>query len=109
MRIGELRHRITIQQQSSIQDGYGQPVSSWIDVATPWSSIEPLSGREFFAAQQVNSETTTRIKIRYLAGVVSKMRVVYGLKIYDILYVIDPEERHREMQLMCKELIPGGQ
>ena len=109
MRIGELRHRIVIQQQSSIQDGYGQPVSSWIDVSTLWSSIEPLSGREFFAAQQVNSETTTRIKIRYLAGVVSKMRVVYGLKIYDILYVIDPEERHIEMQLMCKELIPSGQ
>ncbi|TGE33172.1 phage head closure protein [Desulfosporosinus sp. Sb-LF] len=32
-----------------------------------WASIEPLSGREYYAAQQVNAEITHRIKIRYRA------------------------------------------
>lgn len=104
MNIGKLRRKIIIQQQTSTQDGYGGTVKTWTDVATVWASVEPLDGREFFAAQQVNSEVTTRIKLRYLAGVVSKMRIVHGTKTYDILSVIDPEERHKELQVMCKEL-----
>lgn len=109
MNAGKLRHRITIQQQQeSTKDSYGALVESWLDVAASiWASVEPLSGREFYAAQQVNSETTTRITIRYRSGVISKMRAVYGERIYDILSVIDPEERHIEMQLMCKELTPN--
>jgi len=129
---GKLRHRITIQEPISIQDTYGQPnvwidvgapsgignitdevitaaiAEPWADVATIWASIEPLSGREFFAAQQVNAEVTTRIRTRYLAGIKSSMRVVYGSRIFDIQSIIDIEERHTEMHLMCKELPQNG-
>jgi SPP1 family predicted phage head-tail adaptor len=103
--LGRLRHRVTIQQQSSTQDGYGEQVNTWNDLITVWASVEPLKGREHFAAQQVKTETTTRIKMRYRAGIVSKMRVAYGSKTYDIMSVIDLEERHIELHLMCMELI----
>jgi len=103
---GKLRHKVTIQQPSATKDGYGALVENWSDVKTVNASVEPLSGRELFAAQQVHSETTTRIKMRYRAGITSKMRVVYGTRIYDILAPIDPEERHRYLLLMCRELIP---
>lgn len=103
--LGRLRHRVTLQQQSSTQDGYGEQVNSWSDLKTVWASVEPLKGRELYAAQQVKTEITTRIKMRYRAGVVSKMRVVYGSKTYDILSVIDAEERHIELHLMCMELM----
>lgn len=103
--LGRLRHRVTIQQQSSTQDGYGEQVNTWSNLKTVWASVEPLQGRERFAAQQVQTETTTRIKMRYLAGIESKMRVAYGTKTYDIMSVIDLEERHIVLHLMCMELM----
>ena len=106
MNPGKLRHRIIIQkQEESSKDGYGALVENWSDFKTVWSSVEPLVGRELFAAQKINAETTIRVKMRYVAGITSKMRVVYGTRIFDILAPIDPEERHRELHLMCKELI----
>jgi len=102
-----MRHRITLQSPSAELDATGQP-ASWNDVATVWAAVEPLRGREYFAAQQVNAETTTRIRIRYRAGVTSAMRGRYGSRTYDIVSVIDVDERHVELQLMCTERKGGG-
>ncbi len=108
MNPGDLRHRITIQQKSITKDSEGIPSETWPDFATAWAAIEPLQGREFFSAQAVNAQVTTRIRIRYLAGICPTMRVSYGTHIYDIQVVIDVEERHRELQLMCQEVVSGG-
>lgn len=99
--------RITIQQQTDARDESGQPLDNWIDVATDiFASIEPISGKEFFAAQQVNSEATARIWINYRTGILPKMRVVYGTRKFEIIGPpIDFEDRHIELQLICKELI----
>jgi SPP1 family predicted phage head-tail adaptor len=99
------RHRITLQELVTGQDEAGQPVQEWQDVATVWGAVEPLRGREYFAAQQVQSEVTTRIRIRYRSGVRPDMRVLYDGRLYNINAVIDPEERHMELQLMCKEVL----
>jgi len=108
MNPGKLRHRITIQQRSSEQDGYGGQIDTWDDVATVWASVEPLTGRALFAAQELNSEVTIKITMRYRAGITYAMRVAYGTRTFDILAPIDPEERHIELHLMCKEMIPNG-
>jgi len=105
MRSEALKKRITIQQQSTTQDSFGSPIDTWTTVATVWASIEPINGKEFFAASQVNAEVTTRIRIRYLSGIEPAMRVLYGTRLYNIQSVIDYKESHAEMQLMCKEVI----
>lgn len=99
------RHRVTIQQKGKVQDEYGQEREDWMDVATVWAAVEPLRGREYFEAHQVQAEVTTRIRIRYRPGVRPDMRVVYNGRIFNIQSVIDPEERHRELQLMCREVV----
>lgn len=99
------RHRITLQELVTGQDEAGQPVQEWQDVATVWAAVEPLRGREYWAAAQVQSEVTTRIRIRYRSGVRPDMRVLYDGRLYNINAVIDPEERHMELQLMCKEVL----
>lgn len=99
------RHRVTLQQRAADQDEAGQPVDTWKDVATVWGAVEPLRGREYFAAAQVQAEVTTRIRIRYCRGIRPDMRVLYDGRLFNILSVIDPEERHRELQLMCREVI----
>ena len=108
---GKLRHRIAIQSLtagSPQQTGSGMPDESWGTVVTVSASIEPLNGRELFAALEHHAETTTRIRIRYRSGVTAKMRVSHGGTIYNILSVIDSEKRHKEMQLMCSDGVNEG-
>lgn len=105
MKIGQLRHRIVLQEYTSTQDSFGAEVQSWVDIATVWASIEPLSGREYFAAQQINAEVSTKITIRYRAGIKPTMRIIFKSRIYEILSVINTREQKRELTLMCKEVL----
>ena len=102
MKAGDLRHRITIQQLAEAENDMGDIVQVWTDFAIVWASVEPLSGREYLSAQQVTSETSGRIRMRYKAGVMATMRVLFGGRIYRILSVINPEERNIEFELMTK-------
>ena len=76
MRAGRLRHRVVIEKNAPTADGSGALVDAWTTFATRWASVEPLSGREFFASRQIEAEVTTRIRLRHLAGVTPKMRVL---------------------------------
>jgi len=105
LRAGRLRHIVTIQRVTETQDGYGDKSEAWADVADLRAGIEPLRGREFFDAQHVSADVTTKIVIRYYSGIVPKMRVINGSRIWEIKSVIDPDERHRELQLMCTEVV----
>ena len=70
--------------------------------------VEPLSGRELFAAQQVNAETTTRITIRYVSGITAAMRIVHEDVVYNIQSIIDPEMRHAWLIMMCSSGVNLG-
>lgn len=105
---GYLRHKITIQKQnnnSDKQDDYGQPLDIWVDVARSWASINPISGKEIFAAETVSSEITHKIKIRYRSGITPDMRIVFNGRIFEIKSIINFQERNIDLQLMCKELV----
>lgn len=107
---GKMRHRITFQSFSNAVDDYGDPQygddSQWTDVATVWAAIDPVSGKEFYAAQQSQSEVTHKVRCRYRAGLATAMRIKYGSRLFRILSIIDWEERHESLLIMCKELVP---
>jgi SPP1 family predicted phage head-tail adaptor len=105
VKIGRLRHRIIIEQATETQDADGSVIETWSIYATAWASIEPLSGREYIAAQSTQADVTHRIRLRYLSGVTPKMHVNYSSRIFNILSVININEQNRELQLMCKESI----
>lgn len=107
MRSGKLRHVVTIQQRTSgspQRTATGQPDTAWatFQAGVP-CSIEPISGREYFTQAQVQGEVTHRLRMRYLAGVLPSMRVLYGSRVFDIVAVMNLEERNVEMHLMCVE------
>lgn len=106
MKAGGLRHEITLQQLATTDDGGGGVESEdWTDFVTVYAHVEPLSGRELFQAQQVNDQLSHRITMRYYPGVKSTMRVKFGARILLIESVIDVDEHHREIQLMCLEAV----
>jgi len=109
VKIGELRNRITLQEYTISKDSFGAETETWSDVAQVWASIEPLSGREYFAAQQINAQISTKVTIRYRAGIKPTMRVLFGNRVYGILSVINTGEKNRELILMCKEVLENGQ
>lgn len=100
LRAGDLDQRVTIQAPATGQNDYGEPLLTWTDVATVWASINDLTGREFIAAGAAQSAVTTKIGIRYLAGVVPAMRVLYGSDVYNISAVLGQDRV--SLLLMCE-------
>jgi len=102
--IGKMRHEIVIQQKPTTKNSFGETLNTWDNVCTIWASIEPLQGREYFSAEQIQSEVTTRIRIRYIDGIKPNMRVKYGDSIFNIKSIINPKYLNVELQLMCTEV-----
>ena len=108
MRAGTLRKQIIIQQASEANDSHGQPIKTWSAYLTVSASVQPLKGREYFDAAQVNAETTTKFIIRHRLGITQKMRISYDSKIYNIESIINVGERNREIHLMASEGVNDG-
>lgn len=110
MRAGNLRHRASLQRRQVTQDAFGAEIATWVEFAAVAASVEPLQGREFLAAlgQGEQGEITTRIRIRYRGDVKVADRVVVGrgaaVRTFDVEAVLT-DERQREEELMCKELV----
>ena len=60
---------------------------------------------EYFAAQSTQADVTHRIVLRFLSVIIPKMRVKFGSRVFDILSIINVNERNRELQLMCRESV----
>jgi SPP1 family predicted phage head-tail adaptor len=103
MNIGSMSKRVTIRSKTQISDGAGGWKDSWVEVATVWASVEPLSGNEFFKAQQLQYSISHKVTIRYKAGITPKMDILYHGREFDIQNVIDPKERHEQLVLLCQE------
>ncbi|WP_200629995.1 phage head closure protein [Stutzerimonas frequens] len=85
IKAGKLRHRVTFQAPGLVQDPVtGEMMPGWTDFASVWASIEPLSARDFIAAQANQSEITARIVIRYREGILPTMRILHRGKVYAI-------------------------
>lgn len=85
---GKLRHRVILQNQIETQDqNTGETLVTWNNLATLWAAIEPLSAREFIAAQEEDSKVSARITIRYRSNIDASMRFYHEAK--DIYYNIE--------------------
>jgi SPP1 family predicted phage head-tail adaptor len=110
MQAGRLRHRVVIQRladTTDTQNAYGEEDRVWHDYFWAWAEIDPPKGREFFAAGQKQAQVTTRVRIRYSPSntVTPVMRVKFGSRILQINVPINPDERNRELILMCTEKV----
>ena len=41
---------------------------------------------------------------RYFNGIESNMKILYGAKVFDIVSVLDINESHRELKIVCSEV-----
>ena len=111
---GDLRSRVTLQQQSGAQDSSGQPLDDWQDVLpTLWARVVAASAK----TQQVNTQdgsvanVTHVVTIRYPRTIVprSNMRVLLdGRRVLQVMAVPgDPDGRRESFDLLCQEQDEG--
>ncbi len=107
-RAGRLTHKVNLQQQTGTRGSMGGSTRTWSTTATVRAAIEPISGKEFFQADQLNSSTKVMIIIRYgseWSAIDNNWRVVDAntSKKYDINSVINEREADGKLTLMCSE------
>ncbi len=104
MRIGTLRHRVTLQEYVKGKDAYGGMTQEWVERGTVWASFEAMSGTEFFASQQAQSQVTQRVRIRYRSGLksLSWRLCTQDGRLYNIISIL-PDNTRQTMVLMCQE------
>lgn len=85
MNIGKLDCRVTIQQKSSSLNALGEEVAVWTDLATVWAQVNPLRGKEFFAARETQSSAEVRFYMRFRSDITELMRLVWGGVNHDIV------------------------
>ena len=102
MKAGQLNQRVTLERLVEGQDAAGQPIESWAPLFTCWAAVEPLTGREYLAAQAAVSEVTAKIRMRFRPWMTAEDRVIHEGTTYGIESVIDVRSENRELVLMCK-------
>jgi SPP1 family predicted phage head-tail adaptor len=99
--IGTLDRRIIIQVGSNSTDVYNAPVTTWSTLTTVWAKVDDKSGfgsSERYEADQLTAIRETVFTIRYISGLSEKMRVFYNDRIYDVVYIGQPD-RDRFIEL----------
>lgn len=105
MRAGQLRHQVTVKSPTHASDGMGGVTTTWGTVTVCWASVEPLRGREWVESHLENADVTGRIIMRYKSGILPTYQVYFGSRTFEVLSVINKDERNREMELMVRELV----
>jgi SPP1 family predicted phage head-tail adaptor len=101
LKAGSLNKLVTIQAKTDTVDAIGQPINTWVDVATVWADIRYLSGLESIKSDAPNSIAKVSIRVRYRADITPAMRVVAGSIVYKITAVL-PDKKNRSVDLACE-------
>lgn len=105
LQAGFLRHSVTIERPPATLDDAGEQTGAWTKVIDMRASIEPLSGRELQLAREMFADQTHRIKAYFTPGLDATMRVKFGTRYFNILSVLNIEERNRWLQIECQEIV----
>jgi SPP1 family predicted phage head-tail adaptor len=109
MNPGLFHHRITFQQyDENATNENGFPLEEdqrWQDVKTVWAMIKTLRGREYYEAATTQNENTVRFVIRYTTCINPDMRIKYKERTFEILSVINDDERNITLTIIAKEVV----
>ena len=107
-------HEVRVQRNTPTQSGSGFETEVWSTVKTVYAGIEPLEGREMFAAQTFLGSTSARIVMRYdpvfdLKDTKIRLVDIVTGEVWEVESVIDKDNRRWALELMAKKVVGGGQ
>ena len=89
-------------------------------MATVWAEVEPLRGREFFAAQGAQYACDVKVRMRYRPDVSPgkpmvryaeqwcELRIMWRGQPHDVTSVIDVKGRREALELLCVAGVRDG-
>lgn len=105
IRAGELRHRCEVQMLTEGRGEHGTVTRTWSTSCKRWFAFVSTVGREFVSAQQINADLTHLLRMRYMADLTTSDRLLYDGRTFNILAIVDPQGRHEELLVSCKEAL----
>jgi len=105
MKAGDLRHRITLEYPKRTPDSYSSEDIVWTTSATVWAAVWPVSAREVIDNMKSEMEVTHRFRIRYRSNVTGEMRIKFKLKYYNIVEVINKDERNIYLDILATDRV----
>lgn len=105
---GQLSHRVRIQQPTTLKDPLGAPTQVWVDLATVWADIAPISGREARIADRIAVEVSHQITVRYQPffadlKAVAQMRVLFKGRVFALHGALNEDEANVSVILLASE------
>lgn len=101
--IGDLRHSVEIERAVAAGDGAGGASLTWILVARVWAAIWSRAAEESFRFDREAGTASHDVWIRYRNDITPDMRVRYGTRVFNILGVIDVEDRGKFLRCPTEE------
>lgn len=89
IRAGELKHRLTIEANTSVMNEYGEWVPGWAPVATVWAKLWAKSGTERQTAKANQAEVSHGVLMRPYAGLTTAHRLTMGERSFAVTFVND--------------------
>ena len=104
-----LRHRIVLQHAVNGKDRAGGRTLIWETFAAVWSEVGAATGGRVKQTEKGGNDPipAVSVRIRYLAGVNPRMRVVHGAEMYRIDHVENERSSNHTMLLTCRGLPEG--
>lgn len=99
---GRLRSRIDILKKWTKTTELGSDKEVYKVLKTVYAEVRPLRGKEYLESVQLENSISYKITIRY-TNIDATHYIRYNNRFFDIESVIDVENRHRDIELMCKE------
>ncbi len=103
LRLGSMRHRVTIQAPTESVDSNGQPVVTWTNYAlNEPASVNPKGGNEYMRGRQLEANDITWFVIRWRSDITTLMRLVYNGLNYGITSIDAVEGGRRYLEITAK-------
>lgn len=107
------RNVIQFEEHKRVQNDEGYLIDEWVDsdLGTTYAQIRNIRGNEFILAGANQVKVSARINIRYRKDVEDryyekgeKLRLRFGERIFDIVYINNLEERNTELEIIVNEV-----
>lgn len=104
MKAGQLRHKMVIERATTSRASTGHAQQTWATHLLRFAAIRPLSSKELLAYNiQIQTEATHEITLRGPLDITTKDRIKFGERIFNIIGVINVDERNKEIKVTAKE------
>lgn len=103
--IGDLRHFVALQQQTTVADGLGGRTVTWATEASFWARVKPVSAGQRMYGQRLEENISHVITARYNSSLDLSIgkRIRFDSRDFHIHGVINVDERNRVWEIMCEE------